>query len=378
MIWNLEELSKPPKFQLAQDFMLDNDIKAIFYEGLPWKGKNTQVFAWYGAPKHNSNEKFPAMVLIHGGGGTAFAEWVRLWIGRGYCAIAMDLCGCVPKGEYANWKRHDLGGPPGWGGFDQIDWDIEDQWTYHAIADIILAHSLILSFPEVDPRRIGMTGISWGGYLNCIVSGVDSRFRFGVPVYGCGFLGDNSCWLPIFAQMGEEKAKKWINLWDPSNYLGNTIMPMLWVSGTNDFAYPMDSLQKSYRATKGQRNLCIRIRMPHGHGGAGENPEEIHIFANSLLKGGESLAKITKQGLDSDILWAEYDSVVPVVNAELCYTTDTGDWFSRMWYSAPAGLNSVERIVSAKLPQNVTVCYLNIIDERKLVSSTEHIELKQN
>lgn len=115
--------------------------------------------------------------------------------------------------------------------------------------------------------------------------------------------------------------------------------------------------------------------MPHGHGGAGENPEEIHIFANSLLKGSEPLAQITKQGLGSDILWAEYNSVVPIVNAELCYTTDTNDWFNHIWHSAPADLNSFERRVSAKLPQNTTVCYLNIIDERNLVSSTEHIEL---
>ncbi len=376
MIWDTEKLSKPPKFHLAEDFVADDNIKAIFYEGLPWKGRKTQVFAWYGIPDTVSDEKLPAMVLIHGGGGTAFAEWVRLWTKRGYAVIAMDLCGCVPKGEYGNWNRHDSGGPPGWGGFDQIDWDIEDQWTYHAIADIILAHSLIADFPEIDPERIGMTGISWGGYLNCIASGVDNRFKFGVPVYGCGFLGENSCWLPVFAQMGEEKARKWIDLWDPSRYLLNATMPMLWVTGTNDFAYPMDSLQKSYRATRGHRQLCIKIRMPHGHGGAGENPEEIHVFANSLLKGGEPLAEIIKQELDSNTLWATYNSIVPIVDAELCYTKDTGDWFNRMWYSTPADLNSIDKIVSAKLPPDTTACYLNIIDERNLVSSTEHLDMR--
>ena len=30
---------------------------------------------------------------------TAFDEWVRLWVGRGYVAIAMDTCGKVPVGK---------------------------------------------------------------------------------------------------------------------------------------------------------------------------------------------------------------------------------------------------------------------------------------
>ncbi|HGJ67551.1 TPA: dipeptidyl aminopeptidase, partial [bacterium] len=166
MIWNLDALSKAPNIHIAEDFETD-DVKAIFYDGLSWKGKKTEVFSWLGIPEHKTNDKLPAMVLIHGGGGTAFAEWVRLWTSRGYVAISMDLCGCIPKGEYGNWNRHDLGGPHGWGGFDQIDWEHEDQWTYHAIADIILAHSLVASIPEVDSNKIGMTGISWGGYLNC-------------------------------------------------------------------------------------------------------------------------------------------------------------------------------------------------------------------
>ena len=51
-------------------------------------------------------------------------------------------------------------------------------------------------------------------------------------------------------------------------------MPILWVNGTNDFAYPMDSWQKSYRLPASPRTLCLRIRMPHGHGPVGENPEE--------------------------------------------------------------------------------------------------------
>jgi hypothetical protein len=34
--------------------------------------------------------KVPGIVLLHGGGGTAFESWVKLWVDRGYAAIAID------------------------------------------------------------------------------------------------------------------------------------------------------------------------------------------------------------------------------------------------------------------------------------------------
>ena len=48
----------------------------------------------------------PVVVLVHGGGGTAFKEWAKLWAKRGYAAIAMDLAGCGPQR-----KRLAKGGP---------------------------------------------------------------------------------------------------------------------------------------------------------------------------------------------------------------------------------------------------------------------------
>lgn len=370
-MWDLEALSRSPAVYPAEGFEAKG-VKAIFYEGLPFRGKPTRVFAWLGVPKVEPGEKVPGMVLVHGGGGTAFAEWVRLWTGRGYAAIAMDTCGCVPKGSYGAWERHPQGGPPGWGGFSQIDWPREDQWTYHAVADVLLAHSLLRSLPEVDPERTGVTGISWGGYLTCIVVGVDSRFKLAVPVYGCGYYLDTS-FASSVEGLGGERTRRWMRWWDPSAYLKDATMPMLWVTGSNDFAYTFPALQKSYRDPKGPRTLCIRLRMPHGHGGAGENPEEIHVFANSILKGGVPLARITGQGRDGRTAWVTYESMVPVIKAELNVTKMTGKWPDRLWEALPAEVDGQGK-VTATLPDDVTAYYFNLIDDRNLVVSSEHVE----
>lgn len=368
MPWDIKQLSKPPKiYEVASQ---EPGVRALYFESVPWKGKPTRVFAYYGAPAGN---KLPAMVLIHGGGGTAFAEWVRIWNKRGYAAIAMDTCGNVPDTTEAGkkWapakKHHEFGGPEGWGGFAQIDDPVTDQWSYHAVAAAVLAHSFIRSFPEVDPKRIGVTGISWGGYLTDIVSGVDPRFRFAAPVYGCGFLGEDSAWLKNFATMGSERAAKWLSLWDPSVYLPNSKMPMLWVTGTNDFAYPFPSLQKSYRLPRGPRTLAIRVRMKHSHPD-GATPEEIAVFADSILKNAAPLTRITKTSATT----VSFKSRRAVVKAELNYTKDAGRWPDRKWESAPAQLDAKAHKVSAQVPLGVKAWYINLFDEKGLVVSSEH------
>lgn len=370
-MWNLEALSAPPATSPAEGFEAEG-VRALFYEGLPFEGRPTRVFAWLGLPQVAQGETVPGMVLVHGGGGTAFAEWVRLWNERGYAAIAMDTCGATPGGEHMQRPRHEFSGPPGWGGFGQIDRPHEDHWTYHAVAAVVLGHSLLRSLPEVDPERIGLTGISWGGYLACIAAGVDARFRFAVPVYGCGHYLETAFGGAVRA-LGPERAERWMRWWDPSVYLGDAAMPMLWVTGSNDFAYWFPALQASYRTPSGPRTLCIRLRMPHGHGGAGERPEEIRAFADSILSGGPPLPTITGQGREGDHAWVAFTAAVPVVRAELNFTRDVGNWPDRKWEAIPAELEPGR--AAAVLPETATVYYLNLVDARGLVVSSEHEEL---
>lgn len=371
-IWDLGTLTNSPKWT-ALERPNSPGAKAIFYTGLPFRGKPTRVFAYLGMPKGAPGEKAPGMVLVHGGGGTAFEEWVRLWVERGYAAIAIDTCGQVPVGTYGHWVHDTQGGPPGWGGWDQMDWPREDQWTYHAVADAVLAHSLLRSLPEVDPDRIGVTGISWGGYLTCIIAGVDQRFRLAVPVYGCGFT-DQHAFAGSLARLGKEDAARWMAWWDPSQYLPEANMPFLWVTGSNDFAYTMNALQLSYRQPKGPRTLAIRLRMPHGHGGAGERPEEIRVFADSILKGGKPLPRITGQGREGETVWASFATQVEITRAELNYTLDDGRWQDRRWEATPARLSDSK--ITASLPAGTRVYYLNLFDHRGCVVSTEHEELQ--
>ena len=375
--WKLAELKRTPKSWEAPN-PGEAGVKAVWIAGPLFKGKPTRAFAYYGIP-NGRNGNVPAMVLIHGGGGTAFAEWVRMWNAQGFAAIAIDTVGTIPDKAEAGklWnavrKRHEFSGPASWGDFSNVDAPISDQWSYHAVAVSILAHSFLRAQPEVDPKRIGVTGISWGGYLTSIVASLDHRFRFGIPIYGCGFLGEDSAWLKDFDKLGAERAGKWLKLWDPSSYLSMGRRPMFWINGTNDFAYVMSSWQKSYRLPRGERMLSLQVRMKHNHPD-GAKPEEIFSFAKAKLMSGPNLLQIGKQGISQQEAWATYDKQVTPVKAELPFTRDQGKWQDRKWETIPAKIDVNNRRVTASIPESARVYYLNLVDGRGLIVSTEHHE----
>lgn len=362
--WNLRELASPPRMEWVN---ASGPVRGLYYAGEPYRGKPTRVFAYCALPE--TRDKVPAMVLVHGGGGKAFREWAEIWGRRGYAAIAMDLAGCGPDG-----KRLPDGSPDQSHEekFEAIRRGVREAWPWHAVANVIRAHSLLRTLPGVDPHRTGVTGISWGGYLTCIVAGLDDRFRAAAPVYGCGFLHENSAWLRMFERMTPPDRQAWIDNFDPSQYLPGCRVPTLFLNGTNDLAYPLDSYRKSYRLVRGPRTLCVTIRMPHSHP-AGWAPQEIGIFMDSVLRGGAPLARIGRVRQDGRKVTAPFTAVVPVIRAELAYTTDSGSWRERQWHSLPATVSRNE--VTAELPVTRGITwFLTLTDEREATVSSEHEE----
>lgn len=362
--WNLDSLKQPPEATWGE---IKDGAQEVFYEGEPFDAHPTRIFAYYARPKEGDGP-FPAMVLVHGGGGKAFADWAKQWAERGYAALAMDLAGRGPDGERladAGPEQDDKAKFR-----DFTDDEIDQLWTYHAVAAVLRGCSLLAGRDEVDAERIGITGIGWGGYLTCIAAGLDDRFKAAVSVYGCGFLADNSVWKPTLERMPADQRERWVRSFDPANYLADVRCPMLFVAGTNDFAYPLDSLQKSYRLVPEPVSLSIHVKMPHNHPD-GWAPIEIGIFIDTVLKEGRPLPRVGPAEMRGSRVAARYTSTVPISRAELHYAVADGPWKKRGWQSASA-LHARDT-VSAELPAiRPLVYYLSITDERGAQVSTPH------
>ncbi|WP_435896095.1 alpha/beta hydrolase family protein [Oceaniferula spumae] len=370
-IEQLDQLTAVPKMQAAEGFDSTPQLRAIYFDALDWKGKPTKVFAWLGLPAKTEG-KVPGIVLVHGGGGTAFKNWVQMWNDKGYAAISIAVEGQIdrrPKGERkegAYWQRHKWPGPTRQGIYGDSNVPLKEQWMYHAVADTILANSLLRSLPEVDGSKVGLMGISWGGVITSTVIGIDQRFAFAIPTYGCGNLAT------VENQYGRALGNNptYKQVWDPMLRLNRATMPTLWFSWPGDKHFPMDKFAMNYGAVKGPYMVSLIPKMGHGHGPPWKKPDS-YAFADSIVRDGKAWCRQTSVKRDGRTFSATFESSKPLQTATLISTTDTGITGNREWIESSASLEKKDGkwIAQAELPKGSTAWFINVHSDKLTVSS---------
>jgi hypothetical protein len=207
--------------------------------------------------------------------------------------------------------------------------------------------------------------------------GLDNRFKASVPVYGCGFLHDNSCWLGHFKKMSAEQSAKWVRLWDPSSYAGSAGMPVLFVNGGTDFAYPPDSHARTAALVKAPgKNMRFVPNLRHGH--IFDRPKAVEVFIEHYLKGGVALPVVGPATAAKGKVTASVKAPTKLTAAALHYTTAklAGNNRARKWTALPATIAD-NRITAAAPPKEATVWFLTVIDERKTTVSSELVFSKK-
>jgi dienelactone hydrolase len=368
----LARLAQAPKYEVVERGDATPNLKPIHYTGPDYQGKPTKVFAWLGLPEKREG-KVPAVVLVHGGGGTASKAWVHNWNNHGYAAISMSLEGHTDQYD-AKLKgnvRNPDGGPSRSGIFGDSAAPIQDQWMYQCVADATLAANLLRSLPEVDSNKIGISGCSWGGIITATVIGIDTRYAFAIPVYGSGGLD------AIPNQYGANLANNEVykNVWDANLRLDRARMPILWLSWPQDAHFPMDAFALSRKKAAHSASLsCLIPGM--GHGNLTDRPEW-YAFADSVLKEGRPWILQTSSTLEDGKVQATFDSTKPLDSAVLVSTTDSGITGSRKWIESAATLKKTgdRWLVDAALPARTTACFINV-KSGPLIATSEYHEIK--
>jgi len=352
------------------------DLKYVYYDGLDYLENPTRVFACVGIPATASAANpVPAVVLVHGGGGSAYPTWVKKWRNRGYAAICIAVEGQVHRKDASfpqmntNWNIHNMAGPVRAGIYNDTNVSpITDQWMYHATADAILANSLMRSLPVVDANKVGIMGISWGGVITSTAIGIDNRFSFAIPTYGCGHLFDASNNYGL--NLSDDEAYK--QVWDPMVRMANATMPVLWYSWPQDPHFPMDSFAYSYKAAGGARMVSLVNNMLHGHGAAWAR-QESYDFADSVVATGApwcvQQSSNVSMGVRGTTVTVVFSSTKPLHSAAILTTVDHDDTttditVNQAWIetalATPVDNLDGTYTVTAPLPLGTTAWYINV------------------
>ena len=195
------------------------------------------VDGWIMKPVDFDPEKtYPAILTIHGGPKGAyhgtFGIDMQTWASAGYFVFFCNPIGSDGRGnEFAEIREK----------HGTVDYEDIMNFT----------DEVLKRYPQIDPQRMGVTGISYGGYMTNWIIGHTDRFKaassqcsvvnwvsmYGVSDISMEFVPD---------QMGGSIFEKTQTYWDrsPLKYACNAVTPTLFIQPLADFrCHLSDGLQ---------------------------------------------------------------------------------------------------------------------------------------
>lgn len=351
LMWDTETLFATKPEMQETDVSLGGTIQTFKFRSAPYGDKeSTWVFAAIGFPtSEKPKDGYPAVVLVHGGGGTVSKGWMEYWMQQGYVALAFDNFG-NQLDKSGNKVENPDGGPKETfvgSNLDGVE-NPDQSWIYHAVYNSIMANNILRARKNIDKNRIVLTGNSWGGYVTCVVAGVDKRFAAFATTNGCGYVYNDTTWLKN-GSFGDEKKEEWISLYDPSSYLPYATKPMLFVSGVDDEYFSAYNRQKSAELVKGQVFYSQRTNISHA---AWNKQHETWAFFQYVLYGENLIALIDDITTTDNVATFTYKNK-NFSDVNFVYTTST-DKDSHKWEWETVAVTAEDGVYSYEIPEGTT------------------------
>jgi dienelactone hydrolase len=231
----------------------------------------SEIYAAIASPK--APGKYPGILVLHGGGGSAEVYKALAWAQRGYVAVAPDLPGIAEPKKLSETK----------GRFSTVKYG-EGRWTanpdasesviFDAVLSAMKALYLLRSQPDVDVANIGVVGVSWGGYMTTMVCGLaGDQVKAGMALYGCGFfdLGSQSGTAPYdpklpknsLSRLSPAERARWLQCLDAGRRAPNMKAAYFLAAASNDFFGWPRSAQATLDAIPGEKNHLFAPNANH-------------------------------------------------------------------------------------------------------------------
>jgi cephalosporin-C deacetylase-like acetyl esterase len=310
----------------------------------------------------NKPGRYPGLLILHGGGGFAEVDRAVKWAAQGYIVLVLDEPGIAfPEKALlseGHWKNY----PYGQHRFTANP-DITTSTVFDGVLSAIQGLYLLRDQTDVNKDRIGVVGISWGGYLTTMITGIASRYiHASFSVFGSGFYDYGSSFLRELNAMPESEKELWLQYLDAGRRIEKVKTPFFIAAAADDnFFYP-PAVMATLDAMKGPVNHLFapnanhKIPVPGGSITKSTNRPgwlEMELtWFNYYLKGiGEPFPRIDKatqieperdvinhSSSDKNSLHIRFavKSSYPITEAKVFYSAKITDWTKRNWLSVDA------------------------------------------
>ena len=237
----------------------------------------TSIDGWVTLPPtYNPRSTYPLILTIHGGPHGAFASNFlfedQLMAAAGYIVVDTNPRGSTGYGEKFLWGT--------WGAWGNRDFE-----------DVMSGVDYALKHYRADPKRLGVMGYSYGGFLTNWIIGHTPRFA--AAVVGAG----PSDWISNYGTGDIPRTKESEFLGSPWNPQANAVMiaqspityaaniqtPTLFVHGEADARVPISQGEQMYTTLKKRQIPAKFIRYPGEYHGGWSPWNTVHRYQQSLL-----------------------------------------------------------------------------------------------
>lgn len=180
---DFQKLLNRPKVPLNASFETTKTDSAIIEHGYFYSEKSEKVPTLICKPVTGSGP-YPVVIFLHGTGGSKDDRYVHKMLfelcKKGFMAVAIDARfhgERVPGGAHRS-KEYVEAITQAWENKDAAHQT--HPFYYDTVYDLWRLTDYLVTRPDVDPKRIGMTGISMGGIETWLAASVDKRIKAAV------------------------------------------------------------------------------------------------------------------------------------------------------------------------------------------------------
>lgn len=326
------------------------------------------MFAYMYEPE--AEGKYPAILFLHGGGGTAdtLKERAKDFAAKGYVTMAIDipaLTGTVGNvtvgGEtVARSSGAYIGNDNYRFNITEAEGGAKNSNLVDAEVGVIQAFNYLASNAKVDTTKMGIMGSSWGGYSTTFVAGIlGDKVKAAYSQYGSGFYGPapdgikyESFWTDNGYYPTDEFAiKEWYRYLDPSSHLDNLKANYYMDAAAKDTFFRPKSVEANLDKALSGKNAAS-VNHVWSYNASHESisgSDSIYPFMDYYLKGESDLTapsttEITKTVLKQDgsnEVHIKVTSAAVPSSVELVYSKNNAAYTAREWKTmkAAAGEN---------------------------------------